>query len=358
MRLGRGSGIGLPVSITAAAILCLILHAPILYSQPASSADFVPNTVQAEGFDPEAAILVGPRAAVGTDTAAEKAANTVVGGVLGSVFGSGDRGAGADRPDTERDPTRKLDYAEFKAMDGGLETGARAQWTEDGLLVSTRIDDAPGKGTFQTVFVQACNGPRIYPGRYEIYKLWPEGGVSIGWSSGTMSDGEIIEQDSGSISGQWDDGVGHDEFSSGPGTWQQLGFDKAHHGARQIGAYFEISATELAQFEDARLFVHTTLPSQDPVSTTSSVWTIGPGEGESVVLGSEGNHPDSWWGHCNGWAAAAVADIPLPAAGSEDDDVWNDLVVAGVEAKVLNQSQDQAASRNFAPDRENQENRQ
>ena len=339
MRLERGLRFG-PPTLAMAARICLVLYAPALLSQSDTGAVQAPASADSEIADPTQSIVVGPRAAVGTDTAGEKAAKGVVGGVLGSVFGSAkDSRKSSDRPDTQRDPSRKLDYAEFETLDGALETAARAQWTDDGLLVSTRIDDAPGKGTFQAVFLQACNGPRLYPSRYEIYKLWDEGGFSVSWSSSTMSDGEVVQQDSGNLSGQWDDGVSHDELSGGPGTWRQLGFDKAHHGARQIGAYFDISSAELAQFENTRLFVHTTLPSQDPVSTAVSVWTIAPGERESLVIGPAGQHVDSWWGHCNGWAAVAAAGALPSVANSQNSDIWNEMALVGVEAKLLAQPQ-------------------
>lgn len=330
MNFARVRGARQPVLLAALLGICALVFCPFSHSQSAIAADSdtgsTANFQRAPEADPAEAITVGPRAAVGTDTVGEKAAEGVVSGVLGSVFGGRDSAPKSDRPDTERDPTRKIDYAEIEAMDGGLQTGARGQWTEGGLLVSTRINDAPGQGTFQAVFLQACNGPRFYPGRYEIYKLWPERGVSIGWSRGTMRDGEVIEQDSGRISGQWDDGVSHDELSTGPSTWRQLGFDRAHHGARQIGAYFDISPDALAALEEVRLFVHTTLPSRDPVTTAASVWTIAPGAGESVVLGVPEEQPDSWWGRCR-------AAFPVHLA-SGSGVFWGAFALVGAAAKI------------------------
>lgn len=341
MRCAGGGGLRKAAVLSALPATCLLLQLPTL-----SFAQSAPT----EQADPTAPVVVGPRAAVGTDTAGEKAAEGIVGGVLGSVFGGTKKAARSDRPDTRRDPTRKLKYSEIKAMDGALETAARAQWTEGGLLVSVRIDDAPGKGTFQSVFLHTCENAELYPGRdlirptvqagspqvrdqaelypgrYEIYDLWDEGSFSVGWSRGTTRDGQVIDQDSGGLSGTLDDGVDHHEFSTGPGVWRQLGFDKAHHGARQIGAWFDLSPDELSRFEDARLFVHTTLPSQDPVTTAATVWAIESGADGSVVLSSAVHDVHGWWGKCH--RAIAVA------GSSESSIFWDAFPLVGAAYKI------------------------
>jgi hypothetical protein len=59
--------------------------------------------------------------------------------------------------------------------DTGLEAGARAKWTDDGLLISTLIDESEDKGTFQTLFLLDCAGRRLYPASLEIYRIWVKG---------------------------------------------------------------------------------------------------------------------------------------------------------------------------------------
>ena len=302
-----------------------------IYTTPVlAQSDEVPTSIPSASdlASPDAPIVVGPRAAIGTDTTGEKAAKGVVGGVLGGLLGGSDSGRSKDnRPDTIRDPTRKLDFSEIRAMNGGLETGARAMWDEQGLLVSTRLDDAPGKGTFQAVFLQACDGRRIYPVGYEIYKLWSEGSVSVGWSSGTTRDGTLVSEESGSISGSWDDGVGHDEIGGGPAVWSQLGFDRAHHGARQIGARFDATP---AVIDGSYLVVHTTLPSQDPVTTAATAWQLAPGANDSMILLTPSD-VSAWWAECRRNLPVAVV------AGQSPDqaDPWSQIELIGLEAKVL-----------------------
>ncbi len=330
MQLGVGRGFRLCTDRTAAMaagfLAALLFQSVPVFAQSGEAP--LAATAVTDSPAPDAPITVGPRAVIGTDSAAEKAAKGVVGGVLGGLLGGSDSKArDSDRPETIRDPSRKLDFAEIKAMNGGLETGARALWDDNGLLVSTRIDDAPGKGTFQAVFLQHCDGRRAYPASVEIYKLWSEGSVSVGWSSGTTRDGAVVSEQSGSISGSWDDGVGHDDAGGGQAVWSQLGFDRAHHGARQIGARFQLSP---GQIQDAYLVVHTTLPTQDPVTTAASAWLIEPGADPNRIELIPGDIA-SWWADCR-------RDFPVViAAGKAADqaDPWSQIELIGLEAKVL-----------------------
>ncbi len=342
MQFGAGRGIRRCADCAVSLAACLLVSSAFLSTAAFAQADEVSLTRsdQSALTNPETPIVVGTRAAIGTDKAAEKAAKGVVGGVIGSILGGSDDGRRAsDRPDTVRDPTRKDDYVGIKAMDGGLETAARAQWTENGLLISVRIDDAPGKGTFHTIFLQACDGRRFYPRRYDIYKLWPERSVSVGWSRTTAVDGQVVDRDSGSVSEAWGEGVGSGPIGPGQGIWQELGFERAHHGARQLGAYIDIDPAEFTPLGELGLFVHTTLPSREPVTTAASIWLIGPDQdGEPAVTAPE-IHPDGWWGHCGGSPADLVASAGTLVAedGQEvgDVDFWDQFELAGVEAKVL-----------------------
>lgn len=322
MQYGAGRGFWRCADRAVSLAACLLLSSTILSSAAFAQADEVSLTRpdQSALADPEAPIVVGTRAAIGTDKAAEKAAKGVVGGVIGSVLGGSDDGRrDSDRPDTVRDPTRKDDYVRIKAMDGGLETAARAQWTESGLLISVRIDDAPGKGTFHTIFLQACDGRRFYPIRHDIYKLWPERSVSVGWSRTTTADGEVVDRNSGSVSEAWGEGVGSGPIGSGQGIWQELGFERAHHGARQLGAYIDIDPAEFTRLGELGLFVHTTLPKREPVTTTASIWLVGPDQdGEPSVSAPEA-HPDGWWGHCGGPPDRFVASAEATRADSDED---------------------------------------
>lgn len=241
----------------------------------------------APGTDPNASIIVGPRELVGKPSLAEKAATGAMGGLVGSVLDAPSRTA--EKPRTYRDPSRKLDYNNLAAGNFDTETRARGLWTKDGLLISSRIEESPGKGTFQTLFLESCDGRRLYPQRYEIYDLWNESSVSVSWSKTSTSNGQVISQESGG----WDDSWSK-EFSSIkpvageattiPGTWQQLGFDRAQSGARQIGAYFKLTPQQLAGMGELGLFVHTTRPAQDPVTTVPAHWLLSPGNEKQPLL--------------------------------------------------------------------------
>ena len=275
---------------------------------PAPAAGYTPQA------DPLTPITVGPREVVGKKSAGSKAVSGLLGGVLGS---SGSGGGGSDKPKLQRDPTDKLDYATFEAPGEGLETGARAAWSDDGLLVSSRIEDAADKGTFQSVFLQTCDGRRLYPHRYEIYKLWSESSLSVSWSKTSTANGRVVSQESGGWNDTWTEDLGSFGRKAGdgvpaiPATWQQLGFDRAQGGARQLGAYFSLSPQEFAELGEASLFAHTTLPGANPVSTIPSHWLIQPGaDGIPRVAKPQPKAWQDWAERCE-----IVSPVLLAAAG-------------------------------------------
>jgi hypothetical protein len=320
--------------VFAAAILAaawgLLQPAPLrsAESDTPATAGPLPGAGYSPQADPLAPITVGPREAVGKKSAARKVAGGLLGGVLG---GSGGASSRSDRPKERRDPTRKQDYALFKAPGHGLETGARAAWTDDGLLVSTRIEDAEDKDTFQTVFLQTCDGRRLYPQRYEIYDLWAEGSLSVSWSKTSTVDGRVVGHETGGWSDAWTGDFGSLTRHTGgglpamPATWQQLGFDRAEGGARQLGSYFNLSPNDLAELGEVSLFAHTTLPGKEPVTTLASHWLLRHGaDGElravlpnqSLVPGQgiDAGRPTAW----QDWAERCeiVSPVLVAAAGA------------------------------------------
>jgi hypothetical protein len=278
------------------AVLILALSPP-LYSVSSVAADPV-SLESAALADPMTPIVVGPRELVGKPSLGEKATASAIGGLVGGVFGSS--GRKSSQPKTLRDPTRKLDYNNFAAESFDTETQVRSQWTKDGLLVSSRIEDSPGKGTFQAIFLEACDGRRMYPQRYEIYDLWNESSLSVSWSKTSTSNGNVVSQQSGGWSDSWSQDfsgftanaeAAAGEASTVPGTWQQLGFDRAQGGVRQIGAYFNLSPQALSEMGETAIIVHTTRPLQDPVSTSPAQWVIAPGSDKQPAL-SAANRPE------------------------------------------------------------------
>ena len=302
----------LPTAVTRSLVLCLYLASGLALAVPIPAADV------ASGFaaerDPLAPITVGPREAVGKKGMGEKWRRTA--GRARATF-SGGGGGKTEQPKLQRDPTRKVDYAGFDASAGDVETGARAIWSDDGLLVSTRVEEADEKGTFQTLFLQTCDGRRLYPQRYEIYQLWSESSLSVSWSKTSTANGQVVSQESSGSSNAWTDdwGGATDGLPSTPAIWQQLGFDRAEGGA-QRGAYFNLAQPDLEALGEVSLIVHTTLPARDPVSTVASHWLVRPGAGGGPVLTepATGQGASAWQDWSN--RCEVVSPMLLAAAGT------------------------------------------
>ncbi len=295
---------------------------PSIYTQASVAAE-TPEKAATASADPMAPIVVGPRTLVGKASLGEKAANTVIGGLVGSVLGGS--GSKSPQPKTRRDPTRKSDYLAFTAAAIDTETRARARWTDDGLLVSSRIEDSPGKGTFQAIFLESCDGRRLYPQRFDIYDLWNESSISVSWSKTSMTNGQVTSRESGGWSDNWSDGFATFNSAAGgnntavPGAWQQLGFDRAQGGVRQIGAYFDLSPEDLAALGETALVVHTTRPLEDPVITSPAQWLLTPGSDQQPQLNST-TAQQRWQfssAVCEQQGSVLVAAAGQPNPGSE-----------------------------------------
>jgi hypothetical protein len=271
-----------------AALVALCLSTP-LHSTSAAAADPTgDNTYLGSADDPLNPVQIGPREQVGKRSIGEKAAASAIGGVMSGLLGGSSRKS--SKPKTRRDPTRKLDYNHSASESFDTETQARAQWTKEGLLISSRLEESPGKGTFQSLFLESCDGRRLYPQRYDIYDLWNDSSLSVSWSSSSASNGDVVSQQSGGWSNTWSDDVsGMDgslagEAAGPPGTWQQLGFDRAQGGVRQIGAYFNLTAQSLSSMGELGLFIHSSRPLLDPVTTAPVHWMVGPGTDKQPQL--------------------------------------------------------------------------
>jgi hypothetical protein len=261
-------------------------------------------------------ILVGPRAEVGKEDFASKQAKNLVGGVLGGVLGSKGGSSKGKGPRTRRDPTRKQDYrfVEDPALDTAL--GVRAGWTDDGLLVSTRIEDSPEKGTFHLVYLEDCAGRKLGPSRIEIYKIWSEATLTVSWTRTTYVDGNVVSQESGGWSDSWTDDLGtfarvdDDTPPEMMGIWRQAGYARAHAGLRQVGAYFNVTPGQLDDLGGLAFVTHVTRPAQDPVVTAPFHAILSPGSADQPGLlapqtTGEAGPWDQWQARCSEQQAAA-----------------------------------------------------
>lgn len=158
---------------------------------------------------------------------AGKAAKAVVGQLLGGVLGGGGGGRGNDKPKMAKDPIKnrykeKIDHPDSKAR---IRVGG--QLYQDGLLMSAKIDKAPGKGTFHTMFLERPDCTRIFPQQYLGYDLWGSWSLSVSVTEtrNTYRDGQLVNSTSNtsgwSKSGEFD-------FSRGFSLWDQLDGESQH----------------------------------------------------------------------------------------------------------------------------------
>jgi len=213
-------------------------------------------------------MVLGPREVVGKESFGDKAVKNVIGG----MFGSKGKSSGRSGPKTRKDPTRKTDYTMLEMETADIEVGARASWKKDQLLVSARIEESDDKGTFQTAFLQDCEGRVLYPVRIEIYKIWSEHSISVSWSKTTSVDGRVTGSESGGWNDSWSDSWNSPVDATGdlaagpPGIWQQSGYSRAHLGVRQLGAWFSVDKSDFNDC-DLAFVAHVSRPDQDPVVT-------------------------------------------------------------------------------------------
>jgi|GEM_PF-4677735 len=227
-------------------------------------------------------IEIGPRSEVGTKSVGKKVLEGAAGKALGGLLGGGgSRGSSrSSEPKTKRDPTRKDDPISAINAETGAGIGVRTKWTDDGLLVSTNIDESDDRGTFHYVYLVDENGRELAPSNIEIYKIWRKTTLTVSWTRSEYVDGALVSQTSGGWTESWTDDLGlftRGDDSSGeqaPGIWQMAGYGRAHAGLRRIGATFALTPEEFAALGKVHLIVHITRPSQDPVITAPFAMSV------------------------------------------------------------------------------------
>jgi len=237
---------------------------------------------------------VGSRAQLGTDIKKSLGGGAGLGGLLGGssggTFGSKkanpvpNRASGGKEPETADDPIDDGDKVAQEVGDTELEVGALL--VSDGLLVSSHIDDAPGDGTFQAVFLEDAYGRRMTPNRYDIYDLWREWTLTVWWTYDRWVDGQHVEHKEGGWSESERETMQLAALRPGEaaenGIWSRLGFSAATKGVRSLGTHFALTPEDLAEPVD--LVIHTTLPEQDPVTTQPVIYRLSLENGGEVRL--------------------------------------------------------------------------
>ncbi|WP_282610696.1 hypothetical protein [Pelagibius sp. Alg239-R121] len=198
-----------------------------------------------------------------------------VGGGFGqgrSTFGGGGgRPALGPKPDLDDDPIDDDDKVTQEVQ--GVELATGAVWTNEGLLVSINIEDSPGDGTFQSVFLEDYEGRRRAPDEIRLYGLWHEWQLTVTWTYREWVDNELVKEESGGWS---DDGRSvyvasslTEGLAQDAGLWKLMGFETANKGLRSIGVLFKIKKEDFVMPMD--VVVHTTLPEKSPVTTVPIV---------------------------------------------------------------------------------------
>lgn len=246
-------------------------------------------------------IEVGPKAEVGTPGLAEqltgKSASSLLGGLgggsggltIGSGGGRAQRTSTVKEPRTVRDPTAGQRAVRLADTPSDTAIESRAMWTDDGLLVSTYLDDSEDDGTFHYVYLVDENGRELAPSNVAIYEIWQEITLTVTWTRREYVNGELVRETSGGWSESWTESLGRFTRAGTagaeqmPGLWQQLGYERGHAGMRRIGTTFKLTPEELAALGAVHLVVHVTRPSQDPVTTVPFGLTLSPAT-EGVAL--------------------------------------------------------------------------
>ncbi len=203
-----------------------------------------------------------------------KAANAVVGQLLGGLLGSG--GGSKKKPKLAKDPIRKKYKQKIEHPSGDARIRIGGQAYEDGLLLSARVDKAPGKGTFHTMFLEQPDCTRYWPEQYLQYGLWGSWSLSVSVTRTTSRyrDGKLMDR---SVSRSNWAKSGNFDFSNGgfslwdqlPGeahrmildadesyltqlrrdidlpAWQLMGYDKPTQGIRSAGGIFRLDPAEI-----------------------------------------------------------------------------------------------------------------
>ena len=224
-------------------------------------------------------IVVGANDDIGSSANFKEKTKKKVAGMaskaLTGLLGIGGGGGRSEGPVTYKDPVKNSRKLKLANKQDKREIRLGGTFTEDGLLISTDIKKAPGKGTFHTVYLENQRGWRLQPIRLYLYEIWRDWKLSVSWTRDTYVDGELVKHEQGGWTEGWRELIAkgqETEYAQVP-IWQQLGFNTAVSGARSLGTLFPMTPEMLAD-EAINLVIHVTQPKSDPVVTVPYVFTV------------------------------------------------------------------------------------
>jgi len=206
-----------------------------------------------------------------------------------------------EAPPTVRDPIPKSARQAFHDRQSDIELLISGRLNDDGLLLSSAIDDAPGKPTFHAIYLEDPSCRRQFPDRFLNYRIWLEWSLSVSWSKTRRhyQNDQLVSQQTRSggffKSGEIDLANGRVELSDAAGLdayqqglladlpepiWQQLGFSAPTAGIRALGAQFDrVDATALLEGGSIAV-VHLTRVVDDRYVTRALPFRITRGKGD------------------------------------------------------------------------------
>ncbi len=179
---------------------------------------------------------------------------TATGGVV-------DLQSGGAPPELYKDPLKKHRH-KLRDRASRIKLRVAARVASDGVIVSSRIDRARGKGTLHLAYFEREDCRRIHPFRQLAYELWGEWKLSVSFDdSGTYSASSQWLRDRGSAGSIEAEGVDPETLAyqralrheSGPSIWKRLGFGAPLSGARSIGTLYRFDSEDMAALREGRM---------------------------------------------------------------------------------------------------------
>jgi hypothetical protein len=203
----------------------------------------------------------------------------------GGAVQSGGRGEEeSNEPPLYEDPIPKKSTVKVKDRNSRTELRLGGRAASDGIVLSTRIEDARDKGTVHEIYLERDDCRRVYPFADYTYELWGEWNLSVSWTKteSTFRDGNLVDQQTSS-GGFTRSGEGFLDAATsarafreameevpqelqgplakyqaqlqdelGPPMWERLGFVAPTSGARTVGNTFKMSAADLQALRSGR----------------------------------------------------------------------------------------------------------
>lgn len=203
----------------------------------------------------------------------------------GAVQSGGRRGEEeSTEPPLYEDPIPKKSTVKVKDRNSRTELRLGGRAAADGIVLSTRIEDARDKGTVHEIYLEREDCRRIYPFADYTYELWGEWNLSVSWTKteSTFRDGNLVDRQTSSGGftrsgeGFLDAATSARAFSEamedvppelrgplakyqaqvqdelGPPMWERLGFVAPTSGARTVGNMFKMSTADLEALRSGR----------------------------------------------------------------------------------------------------------